>query len=618
MPHFALRFTLLLSALGSVLATEPNPAITRATPDYVPDVAALAAPASSELRELVERFSADRREMERFYAVPGSATDTERLREFYRTWLARVQAMDFEKLGVEGRIDATLLRTRLEHELRLLDRDAARTREMAALVPFAEAIAQLQDARRLLKSVEAKNAAAALAGMKQSLEKARAALDQGLRSSSGKDAKDAGDATSPKGQAGAAAEKVAPLTVNKVIAMRAAERAGELQQSLREWFRFYDGYDPDFGWWARQPYQEFTSALDDYRKFLREKVAGVDPKAKDEPIIGDPIGRQGLLEDLQNEMIPYSPEELIGIAEREFAWVDAELKRAARDIGLGDDWKAALEKIKGAVVEPGAQPALIRELALESTRFVQERGLVTIPPLAADAWQMRMLSPEAQKVNPFFLGGDDILISYPTDTMSQEEKVQSMRANNRHFSRAVVFHELLPGHHLQAYWRPRSNPHRNLFSTPFWVEGWALWWEMHLWDLQFTATPEDRLGALFWRAHRCARIVFSLKFHLGDWTPQQCIDYLVDRVGHERASATGEVRRSFNGSYSPLYQAGYMLGAMQLRALFAQQVKSGKMPEREFHDTILRGGPMPIEMVRALVTKEKLPREYKASWRFGE
>jgi hypothetical protein len=42
------------------------------------------------------------------------------------------------------------------------------------------------------------------------------------------------------------------------------------------------------------------------------------------------------------------------------------------------------------------------------------------------------------------------------------------------------------------------------------------------------------------------------------------------------------------------------------------------MPEREFHDTILRGGSMPIEMVRALVTREKLPRDFVPSWRFGE
>jgi len=257
-------------------------------------------------------------------------------------------------------------------------------------------------------------------------------------------------------------------------------------------------------------------------------------------------------------------------------------------------------------------------LALEASRFVQEKNLVTVPPLAADVWLMRMMSAEAQKTNPFFLGGDDIIVSYPTDTMSEDEKVQALRANNRHFSRATVFHELIPGHHLQYYWRQRSNRHRILFETPFWIEGWSLWWEFHLWDLKFTSTPEDRMGALFWRAHRCARIIFSLKFHLGEWTPQQCIDFLVERVGHERASATGEVRRSFNGAYSPLYQAGYMLGALQIRALYTQLVVTGKMPEKDFHDNILKGGTMPIEMVRVHLTQEKLPRDFKPTWRFAD
>ena len=61
-------------------------------------------------------------------------------------------------------------------------------------------------------------------------------------------------------------------------------------------------------------------------------------------------------------------------------------------------------------------------------------------------------------------------------------------------------------------------------------------------------------------------IVFSLNFHLGRWTPEQCVQYLVDQVGHDRFTAEGEVRRSFGGAYSPLYQAGYMLGGLELRA----------------------------------------------------
>jgi uncharacterized protein (DUF885 family) len=414
-----------------------------------------------------------------------------------------------------------------------------------------------------------------------------------------------------------AAEKNAAPAVSKVVALRAANRLADLQKIFEDWSKFYDGYDPAFGWWTREPHKQTAQALDDYQKLLREKVAGIDPKVKDEPIIGDPIGRTGLLADLENEMIAYTPEELLAIAEREFAWVDTELKRAARDMNLGDDWKAALEKVKEDHGAPGEQPALIRELALEATRYVSEHDLVTVPPLAADLWRMLMLSPEQQKVSPFFLGGADILVSFPTDTMTEDEKVQSLRANNRHFARATVFHELVPGHHLQFYWRARTNQHRELFTTPFWIEGWSLWWEFYLWDRKFIATPEDRIGALFWRAHRCARIIFSLKFHLGEWTPQQCIEFLVDRVGHERASATGEVRRSFNGQWAPLYQAGYMLGALQIRELHRTLVDTGKMTDRQFHDTILRGGTMPIEMVRALLLREKLPPDFTPAWKFA-
>ncbi len=189
---------------------------------------------------------------------------------------------------------------------------------------------------------------------------------------------------------------------------------------------------------------------------------------------------------------------------------------------------------------------------------------------------MSMMSPERQLVNPFFLGGEEIQVSYPTDTMTHEQKLMSMRGNNKHFARATVFHELIPGHHLQGYMQERYRSYRGLFDTPFWVEGWALYWEMQMWDLNFPKSPEDKIGMLFWRMHRCARIIFSLSFHTGKMTPQQCVDFLVDRVGHERDNAAAEVRRSFAGNYEPLYQAAYMLGGLQIRSLKHDLVDSGK------------------------------------------
>ena len=131
-----------------------------------------------------------------------------------------------------------------------------------------------------------------------------------------------------------------------------------------------------------------------------------------------------------------------------------------------------------------------------------------------------------------------------------------------------------------------------------------------MWDQGFQASPEDRIGALFWRMHRCARIVFSLNFHLGRWTPEQCIQYLMDHVGHDRFTAEGEVRRSFNGSYSPLYQAGYMLGALQIRSLMHEVVDSKQMTLKQFNDAFLREGAMPIEMMRATLEGQPLSRDY--------
>ena len=389
----------------------------------------------------------------------------------------------------------------------------------------------------------------------------------------------------------------------------------DLRGSLRDWNRFYADYHPSFTWWVQAPHVAADKALEDYAWFLREKLAGFK-KGEDDPVIGDPIGRDALLDYLRAELIPYTPEELITLAEKEFAWCEREMKRAADDLGFNGDWSKAMAHVSRLHVEPGEQPKMIKELADEAIAFLEARDLVTIPPLAKETWRMEMMPPERQKVNPYFLGGEVIQVSYPTDEMSHEEKLMSMRGNNQHFSRATVQHELIPGHHLQGFMAQRWNTHRALFRTPFLVEGWALYWEMLLWDLNFPQSAEDRVGMLFWRSHRCARIVFSLKYHLGQMTAQECIDYLIQRVGHEPRNATAEVRRSVAGDYSPTYQAAYMLGGLQIRALHKELVASGKMTARDFHDAILRENSIPIELIRVSLTGQTLTPEFKTSWRF--
>ncbi len=580
--------------------------------NYVPVLAELSGMPQSEMREILQRYASDRAGFFRFWNVDFSKSRRERARAFYGEWRSALEQVRFDALGPDGRIDHILFRNRLANEIRQLDREARLLAEAAALIPFLDAIIELQESRRSMKPLVPSKAAARVTEIDRMVKNTHKAVEAGL-----KPPEPAKKETEPKPDPGppAAEKEPAPIKTTINIAYRASKVVDSLERTLKQWFDYYNGYDPQFTWWVADPNAKLTESLKAYRKLLREKIVGFK-EGQDDPIVGDPIGKDELLADLAFEMIPYTPEELVEIANREFAWCEREMLRASRELGHGDDWKAALEHVKNLHVEAGKQPDLIRDQALEAIAFLETRDLVTIPQLAKDIWRIEMMSPERQKVNPFFLGGEVIQVSFPTHTMTHEEKMMSMRGNNIHFSRATVQHELIPGHHLQGFMNQRYNTHRSVFATPFWTEGWALYWEMLLWDLDFPETPENRIGMLFWRMHRCARIIFSLGFHLGTMTPQQCIDFLVERVGHERKNAEGEVRRSFEGTYPPLYQIAYMIGGLQFRALHAETVGAGRMTNREFHDAILRMNRIPVEMVRARLLGQSLPRDFRSSWRF--
>lgn len=564
------------------MAAQTNPADS-----WVPSLPSLMGRPASELRDVVARYSSDRRALGRRYDLEASAVRRSAVAGFDRAWLKQLTAIGFDPLGLDGRLDHLLLRNLLNRDLAELRRDSLRAVEMAPALPFAETLAGLHEGRRNLIRPDPAATAKTLAALTRTIDSLRKRFEDSA-------------ATRP----------------SKIVALRATETLVELAGATKRWYEYHAGYDPVFTWWAKQPYEQLATGLERYRKMLREKVLGVKD-GEDEPIVGDPIGRQALIEDLGFEMIAYSPEELVTIAEREFAWCDAEMLKASRALGFGDDWRAALERVKTLHGGPGEQPVIVRDLALEAIRFVEQRDLVTVPALAKDIWRMEMMSPERQKVSPFFLGGEVILVSFPTDAMAEADKQMSMRGNNAFFSRATVHHELIPGHHLQGFMAERYQGHRAEFRTPFYSEGWSLYWEMLLWDLGFPATPEQKIGMLFWRMHRAARIIFSLKFHLGEMSPDQAVDFLVSRVGHERANATAEVRRSFNGTYSPLYQIAYMMGGLQFRALRRELVDGGKMTNKAFHDAILQMGNLPVELVRAGLMKQPPRGDFKSTWRFA-
>jgi len=513
----------------------------------------------------------------------GSPERREKLTALYQDYLARLEKLDFKSLPQECKADYILFKRDMNEKLRTSAKEGAEFEKVKAWFPFSPGIYATEKLRSRGHELDAEKLSREYSDMTKQIK----ALEEKLKTEKG----------------------LTLESVNEAMGVIA-----NLKLSVQSVNEFYTGYDPLFTWWMPVPYKSLEDELTNYSTAFKSKTPIV--RTDKSGIAGVPVGHDELVKQLQFEMIPYTPEELIDIANKEFAWCDKEMLKASKDMGFGNDWKAALEKVKNSYVPAGKQPEMILGLYNESVDFLKKNDLITIPPIAEETWGMEMMSPERQLTSPFFLGGVNLTISYPTNTMTEDERLMSMRGNNPHLSRATVHHELIAGHTLEYYMKQRYRTYRD-YPSGFWTEGWSLYWELVLWDKKFPASPEDRIGMLFWHMHRCARIIFSLNYHLGKWTPQECIDFLVNRVGHEKANAEGEVRRSFNGSYPPLYQLSYLTGGRQFYALRQELVvKQHKMTEKQFHDTIMHLNTMPIEMIRAIMTNQPIDKDFKTSWRF--
>ncbi len=516
-----------------------------------------------------------------------SPEQTNRLIKLNEEYLATLKKIDFDKMSIYGRVDYILLRQKIENAQEGLQGDLQQYKPFASQLVFADSIYWFEKMRRRGVAVDGEKLAGVLHNTIGKVKKEQAAVSAG----------------------------------NKLPEQSAQYLAGhidDLKARLKNAFDFYNGYDPLFTWWVPKPYEELSAALTDYAKTVRAKS---DKKVFNDGsnIGGSPIGKELFNKQLKNEMIAYTADELLRLADQEMEWCRKELLKASREMGFGDNWKAAQEKVKNSYVAPGKQPELIMQLNDDAVRFINEKKLMNLPPLAEETWGMIMMTPERQLVNPFFTGGREISISYPTNTMSHQDKLMSMRGNNPYFSRGTVQHELVPGHHLQYFMNSRyKNYRQSAFNTPFTTEGWTLYWELLLYDQGFAKTPEERIGMLFWRMHRCARITFSIKFHIGEWTPQQCVDYLVNEVGHEYANAHGEVKRSFEANYGALYQLAYLVGGLQLFSIHKELVKGGKMTNAQFHEAVIKENHLPMEMLRVTLLNQKINRNYQTNWKFYE
>lgn len=167
----------------------------------------------------------------------------------------------------------------------------------------------------------------------------------------------------------------------------------------------------------------------------------------------------------------------------------------------------------------------------------------------------------------------------------------------------LALHEAVPGHHLQfAIAQQLGDLHpwrRNLDETAY-IEGWGLYAESLGHDIGLYDDPYDEFGALVFEAWRAARLVVDTGIHALGWTRQQAIEFMADRTGKPGHDVTVEVDRYIAW---PAQALAYTLGAIRFRDLrrLSAERKGSAFDLREFHDEVLRHGPLPLDVLEAQV-----------------
>jgi hypothetical protein len=241
----------------------------------------------SEMRGPIERYVADRGSLTRSYPVSFSSARRERSKQFYAEWLSSLQQLDFDPLSQDGKVDYLLFKNHLEDELRQLEIQARQQAEIEPLIPFAKSIADLEEARRRMEPINSAKVATLLTDLKKQVDERRRAVELGLR---------------PEGRGGEAAGGIEPVRVKKTVGNRAVGAVNGLRATLRNWYAFYNGYDPVFTWWNEEPYKALEQTLTSYASFLTERVVGIRSDAAQAPTAnrgpgggagGGPGGGQG-------------------------------------------------------------------------------------------------------------------------------------------------------------------------------------------------------------------------------------------------------------------------------------------------------------------------------------
>ncbi|MDQ3689753.1 MAG: DUF885 domain-containing protein [Chloroflexota bacterium] len=351
--------------------------------------------------------------------------------------------------------------------------------------------------------------------------------------------------------------------------------------------------------------QAAGSAYDGYVAFLDE----MRPNATGEWMLGEKRYSALLRE---KELLAFGARELRDRGQAAYDELAVDLTRCARELRGTDDWKAVLDALNEDHPRTPEEMRVGYEEWTERARvYLREHRLVSFPEgeecavVPSPPFQRPVLAVASYMSPPPF--SDRMLghffVPFPPDGASDDEIQKRLASNSYPGIPTTAVHEAYPGHHWHLV-MSKGNPSRlrQVFRTPYFSEGWALYAERMMREQGFFTDLRHEMNQYEATNFRAARIVVDTSLHMGEMTWDEAVTYMTTRTGLTEPTARAEVTRYCAW---PTQASSYLTGSLEIlrirEAFFAAHGSSDTDALRAFHDGITSSGGLPIALAERAV-----------------
>jgi uncharacterized protein (DUF885 family) len=347
------------------------------------------------------------------------------------------------------------------------------------------------------------------------------------------------------------------------------------------------------------------SAYDGYVAFLEE----MRPAADGDYALGEERYSALLRE---KELLGFGARELRDRGQAAYDELATELTRCARELRGTDNWKSVLDELNEDHPRTPEEMRIGYEEWTEKARaYLREHRLVSFPDgeecavVPSPPYQRPVLAVASYMSPPPF--SDKMLghffVPFPPDGASEDEIQKRLASNSYPGIPTTAVHEAYPGHHWHLV-MSKSNPSRlrQVFRTPYFSEGWALYAERMMREQGFFTDLRHEMNQYEATIFRAARIVVDTSLHMGEMSWDEAVTFMTSRTGLTEPTAKAEVTRYCAW---PTQASSYLTGCLEIvrirEAFFDAHGSSDTDALRAFHDGITSSGGLPIALAERAV-----------------